>query len=42
MFKEVENLSKNYNKLKYFTIEYYKDSERLISKLKLLRSILKK
>lgn len=42
MFKEVENLSKNYSKLKYFTIEYYKDSERLISKLKLLRSILKK
>ena len=42
MFKEVENLSKNYSKLKYFTIEYYKDSERLISKLKLFKINFKK
>ena len=40
MFKEVRLLSKKYKKLKFFTIEYYKDTKKLIENIKKLKKML--
>ena len=42
MFQEVLNLTKKYKKIKYLTIEYYKDKNVLIESILKLRNILKK
>ena len=40
MFEEVKFLADKYKKLKFFTIEYYKDAEKLIKNIKDLRNII--
>ena len=42
MFQEVLNLTKKYKKIKYLTIEYYKDKNVLIESILKLRNMLKK
>ena len=40
MFKEVKLLASKYKKLKFFTIEYYKDANKLVKNIKTLKKIL--
>jgi len=40
MFKEVRSISKKYKNLKFFTIEYYKDTKKLIENIKTLKKII--
>jgi len=40
MFEEIKLLASKYNKLKFFTIEYYKDTKKVIESLKSLRNII--
>ena len=40
MLEEVKFLANKYKKLKFFTIEYYKDTEKLVQNIKDLRSII--
>ncbi len=41
MFQQIKIISKKYRNLKFFTIEYYKDAEKLISVIKKLKKVLK-
>ena len=41
MFREIKMLSNKYKNLNFFTIEYYKNPEKLISAIKKLKRILK-
>ena len=40
MLKEVRSISKKYKNLKFFTIEYYKDTKKLIENIKTLKKIM--
>jgi len=40
MFKEVKHFADRYKKLKFFTIEYYKDTKKLIKNIKDLKKVL--
>lgn len=41
MFKEIKLIASRYKNLKFFTIEYYKNADKLISVIKELRKVLK-
>lgn len=40
MFKEIKEIYKKYKSLKFFTIEYYKDADKLIENIKDLKKVL--
>jgi hypothetical protein len=42
MFEEIKLLSSKYKNLKFFTIEYYKNADKLIESIKKLKKVLKK
>jgi uncharacterized protein (UPF0276 family) len=40
MFREIKEIHEKYKSLKFFTIEYYKDADKLIENIKNLKKVL--